>query len=70
MRLGEYDTSHPGKDCTTVEAGGEDCNDGTVTIPIEESIPHPEYNIKGKQSRNDIALIRMKQSAPFTGMLL
>ncbi|KOB68749.1 Prophenol oxidase activating enzyme 3 [Operophtera brumata] len=71
VRLGEYDTSHVGKDCAVVEAGGEDCNDGIVTIGIEESIPHSDYNKNGQNSknRNDIALIRLAQSAPFTDFI-
>lgn len=67
VRLAEYDTTNPGKDCAEVEAGGIDCTDGTITIPIEKTIPHPQYNPGQAQNRNDIALIRLAQMADFTG---
>lgn len=71
VRLGEFDTSTDGLDCVDVEGGGSDCNEGTITIPIEEIIVHPEYE-RGHNSsklnvKHNIALIRLKESAPFTG---
>lgn len=66
VRLGEYDKTHEGPDCMPVEAGGEDCTEGVVSIPIEKTIPHPEYNINGKW--HDIGLIRLNRLAPYTGM--
>lgn len=70
VRLGEYDTKNDGRDCTPVEAGGEDCTDGIMIIPIERTIPHPDYSTNRKQSPNDIALIRLTQNAPFTGKIV
>ncbi|XP_065204434.1 venom protease-like [Planococcus citri] len=44
-------------------------NDGAapVEIPIEESIPHPDYN--SKQYINDIALLRLKNPVTFTSQI-
>ncbi|XP_075985901.1 phenoloxidase-activating enzyme-like [Anticarsia gemmatalis] len=69
VRLGEYDATHEGPDCTPVAGGGQDCNEGVTRIPIDKTIPHPEYNPASTQKRNDIALIRMRQSAPFTDFI-
>ncbi|CAB3225806.1 unnamed protein product [Arctia plantaginis] len=66
IRLGEYDKDHEGPDCKTSESGGVDCTDGTIRIPIEKAIPHPEYNPNSVSRRHDIALIRMNRLAPFT----
>lgn len=70
MRLSEYDTSNriDQRDCVTVLAGGRDCTDGAVVIPIEQTIPHPQYDPYDKKTRkNDIALVRLKDPAPYTG---
>ncbi|XP_063833966.1 phenoloxidase-activating enzyme-like [Ostrinia nubilalis] len=67
VRLGEYDSSHTGPDCILVEGGGEDCTEGIVVLPIEKSIPHPEYNPITK--RNDIGLIRTQRAAPYTDFI-
>ncbi|XP_052749534.1 phenoloxidase-activating enzyme-like [Galleria mellonella] len=67
IRLGEYDTSNDGSDCVATEGGGEDCSDPPVIIPIERSIPHPQYDPTTR--KNDIALIRMRQNAPFTDFI-
>ncbi|XP_075985902.1 phenoloxidase-activating enzyme-like [Anticarsia gemmatalis] len=69
VRLGEYDTSNEGPDCVIVEADGEDCTEGITRIPIERTIPHPEYNPVSPLKRHDIALIRMKQMAPYTDFI-
>lgn len=66
IRLGDYKTSNEGADCTTVEGGRNECTDAAVTIPIETTIPHPNYNAKDRT--NDIALIRMIRNAPYTGL--
>ncbi|CAB3225796.1 unnamed protein product [Arctia plantaginis] len=67
IRLGDYKVSNEGADCTAVEGGREECSDGAITIPIETTIPHPNYNSKDRS--NDIALIRMIQNAPFTDFI-
>lgn len=69
IRLGEYDTANSGPDCVVVEAGGTDCTEDIVVIPIEQIIPHPEYNPVSPQRKNDIALIRMSQMAPYTDFI-
>ncbi|CAB3240506.1 unnamed protein product [Arctia plantaginis] len=66
IRLGEYDTGHEGPDCMITEEGGEDCSQGVTRIPIDRTIPHPQYNPAHPQKRNDIGLIRMAQMAPYT----
>ncbi|XP_059050731.1 phenoloxidase-activating enzyme-like [Achroia grisella] len=67
VRLGEYDTSNNGRDCVAAPNGGEDCADPIVTIPIEDTIPHPEYDAITR--KNDIALIRLEQNAPYTDFI-
>ncbi|XP_063897067.1 phenoloxidase-activating enzyme [Helicoverpa armigera] len=69
VRLGEYDISHEGADCAPVEAGGEDCTEGVTRIEIEKVIPHPQYNPVSALKRNDIALLRLKENAPFTDFI-
>lgn len=69
VRLGEYDISHDGPDCAAVEAGGEDCTDGVTRILIEKIIPHPDYNPVSSLKRNDIALLRLKETAQFTDFI-
>ncbi|XP_060807688.1 phenoloxidase-activating enzyme-like [Amyelois transitella] len=67
IRLGEYDTSNEGRDCTVDFADDLDCNEPTVTIPIEETIVHPQYDLITKS--NDIGLVRMRDNAPFTDFI-
>lgn len=69
VRLGEYDITHDGPDCAAVEGGGQDCTDGIIKIPIEQIIPHCDYNPRDKLKRDDIALIRMMRAAPFTDFI-
>ncbi|XP_047519408.1 phenoloxidase-activating enzyme-like isoform X1 [Pieris napi] len=69
VRLGEYDVSFSGRDCVQVEGGGTDCTDPVVTIPIERTIPHKDYNPSAKLRRNDIALLRLAQMAPYTDFI-
>lgn len=65
VRLGEYDTNNPGKDCMEVEANGVDCTDGDINIEISKLIPHEEYTALSR--KNDIGLIKLATWAPFTG---
>lgn len=67
VRLGEYDISNSGPDCVEVEGGGMDCTSGAMIVPIEEIIPHPNYDPNNRLRRNDIALIRLNQMVPYTG---
>nr|XP_053620436.1 phenoloxidase-activating enzyme-like [Plodia interpunctella] len=64
IRLGEFDIRNDTMDCMGNSEEELECNDPTVTIPIERVISHPSYNIETKQ--HDIALIKMKSNAPFT----
>ncbi|KAJ8708469.1 hypothetical protein PYW07_010594 [Mythimna separata] len=67
VRLGDYDYNHEGPDC--VAGTNEDCNDGAVSIEIESTIPHPKYAYPHPSKWNDIGLIRMKKTAPFTDFI-
>ncbi|KAJ8708812.1 hypothetical protein PYW08_010194 [Mythimna loreyi] len=67
VRLGEFDTSNDGKDCVAAAGGGEDCTDGAISFNIEKIIPHPKYGQTAK--RNDIGLIRIQGTAPYTDFI-
>ncbi|XP_059044974.1 phenoloxidase-activating enzyme-like [Achroia grisella] len=67
VRLGEYNTTNNGKDCVEVEGGGIDCTDPVVIIEIKRYIHHPQYMFY--ESKNDIALIQLKKSAPYTDFI-
>ncbi|CAK1589515.1 unnamed protein product [Parnassius mnemosyne] len=69
VRLGEYDITNPGPDCVEVEGGGNDCTAGVLILPIEHLIPHPNYSPGSRLRRNDIALIRISQTAPYTDFI-
>ncbi|XP_050676263.1 phenoloxidase-activating enzyme-like isoform X2 [Leptidea sinapis] len=66
VRLGEYDVSHDGPDCVDADGGGTDCTDGAMVIAIEKVIPHQLYDPNAKLRRNDIALLRLAEMAPYT----
>lgn len=72
VRLGEYDNANKlgEKDCLTTKGGENDCNKGAIAIPIEKLIPHPDYDSSDRNSRHDIALLRMTRSAPFSRKLI
>lgn len=65
--MGDYDISSSGKDCVPVAGGGNYCTEGEQVIPIEEIIPHIGYDPQSPLRRHDIALIRLKELAPYTG---
>lgn len=67
VRLGEYNILNAGIDCTTVEGDGKTCTDGHISIEIESIYPYYEYKLSGKY--HDIALIRLKHSAPYTDFI-
>ncbi|XP_046972543.1 phenoloxidase-activating enzyme-like [Vanessa cardui] len=69
VRLGEYDTGNDGIDCVEVEGGGQDCNEPLVIIPIEKVIPHKDYDPDSPLKRHDIALLRLKDEAPYTDFI-
>ncbi|XP_047539123.1 phenoloxidase-activating enzyme-like [Vanessa atalanta] len=66
VRLGEYNTTNNGPDCVEVEGDGLDCTSGAISIPIAETIIHPQYNTdKIVIQANDIALIKLEKLAPY-----
>lgn len=69
VRLGEYNTTNPGRDCVSVSAGGTDCTDPLVKIGIEKTIPHPDYQPYHFLRKHDIGLIRLQSIAPFTDFI-
>ncbi|CAH2098442.1 unnamed protein product [Euphydryas editha] len=69
VRLGEYDTSHDGPDCVEADGGDKDCTDGHIALPIEKIIPHKDYNPESSLKRHDIALIRLKDEAPYNDFI-
>ncbi|XP_058056100.1 uncharacterized protein LOC131207501 [Anopheles bellator] len=67
VRLREYNV-HTDPDCV-VENNLKDCSDNKLDLPPKQIIPHPEYNPESSHQRNDIALIRIDQTPPFTDFL-
>jgi secreted trypsin-like serine protease len=64
VRLGEWDLSTV-RDCDITD-GDEDCIDVPVQdIPIEATIPNPDYNIADRSVKNDIALIRLSRQCDY-----
>jgi hypothetical protein len=61
--LAEYNTRTFPYDCD-----GSDCVENVLMHP-DKIIVHPEYH-KDKTNRNDIALLRLSQSAPNNGKLV
>ncbi|XP_055525728.1 CLIP domain-containing serine protease B9-like isoform X2 [Wyeomyia smithii] len=62
VRLGEYDTTTE-IDC--IEQDNERiCADPPLDVPIEEKLPHPEYNETTKL--NDIALLRLNRDIRYS----
>lgn len=69
VRLGEHDITNEGRDCQVPPGGGEDCNDGAQSIAIEEIVAHPNYNPSSSLKRDDIALVRLRTTAPYTDFI-
>ncbi|KAF9824800.1 hypothetical protein SFRURICE_019847 [Spodoptera frugiperda] len=61
--------AHCGPDCKLAEGGGQDCTDGVTRVPIEKIIPHPNYSFSANDKRNDIALIKLKELAPYSDFI-
>lgn len=66
VRLGEYDTEKD-PDCVEVFRGRQDCAPPPVNVPIEELIPHEQYNPNDRNQYHDIALLRLKLDVEYTG---
>lgn len=60
VRLGEWDLRQQ-NDCE-----GNVCADAAIDIPVEQLIPHEDYQSTSKRQENDIALIRLWQSVKST----
>ncbi|XP_050078740.1 transmembrane protease serine 9-like [Anopheles maculipalpis] len=67
VRLGEWDTS-TAQDC---EGLGEDvdCSPPPIDVPIESKIPHPEYVPTSTEQYNDIALLRLSATVPYSDFI-
>ncbi|KAL1506477.1 hypothetical protein ABEB36_005837 [Hypothenemus hampei] len=63
VRLGEYDTSSPNRDCFT-RNGVEYCNQEEINAKIEQLIPHPKYSESTRY--HDIGLIRLNRNIPYS----
>ena len=63
--LGEYNTQTD-PDCIPDGEYSEICNDKMVRIPIEEAIPHEQYNPSRNGQRFDIALLRLSRPVKFS----
>lgn len=47
--------------------GRQDCAPPPVNVPIEELIPHEQYNPNDRNQYHDIALLRLKLDVEYTG---
>lgn len=59
VRMGEYDRSTD-PDCKTVDENQQECNPPAEDVPIDKTIPHPQYNIP--RYANDVGLIKLSRS--------
>lgn len=65
IRLGEYDTT---TDIDCIELDEERiCADPPIDVPVEEKLPHPDYNELSKL--NDIALLRLNRDILYTDFI-
>lgn len=65
MRLGEWDTAQDvDTDDSFIE--GPVSNNPPLDVPIEEKIPHEQYDPQAPNQHNDIALLRLSQDVTFT----
>ncbi|XP_026315081.1 CLIP domain-containing serine protease 2-like isoform X2 [Hyposmocoma kahamanoa] len=60
VRLGEWNTS------STNDCLADDCAGPVQDIPVEQIIPHEDYDPKDANQHNDIALLRLAQNARIT----
>lgn len=68
IRFGEWDTETGPTDCVKIKVKNyskETCNEPPIDLEPEEIIPHPGFTTTALQ--NDIALIRVKGTIPYTG---
>lgn len=60
VRLGEWDTGSD-QDCDE-----NNCSEPVVDVPVVDRIPHENYVPTSRAQENDIALLRLGRSVPFT----
>jgi len=65
VRLGEWDTGSD-VDCDNSYEGETLCNEAPVDVPIEQKIPHEQYDPQGANQHNDIALLRLSRDVTYT----
>lgn len=65
VRLGEYDTLTE-NDCVEEVDDTITCNNGSVSIPIQEFVVHNAFK-RGQYPKNDIALLRLARLVTFNG---
>lgn len=65
VRLGEWDTSTD-VDCDDSFVNERVCNEAPIDIPIEQKIPHENYDPNAPNQHNDIALLRLAQYVPYS----
>lgn len=65
VRLGEWDTN-TNPDCEVDVRGMKDCAPPHLDVPVERTIPHPDYIPASKNQVNDIALLRLAQQVEYT----
>ncbi|XP_041971606.1 phenoloxidase-activating enzyme-like [Aricia agestis] len=64
VRLGDFNKTNTGPDC--ISTGGVTyCNEGAVSISIEEYIPHPMFESPNFHG-NDIAILKLAKAVPYT----
>lgn len=68
VRLGEYDLTKE-EDCIQELNGNLDCADPPVDIPIQEIIPHPQYNPTNPSKHHDIAILKLARRVNFTDFI-
>ncbi|XP_017040017.1 spaetzle-processing enzyme [Drosophila ficusphila] len=65
VRLGEWDT-RTDPDCAVQMNGKRICAPNHIDIEVEKHIIHEQYTPNSVDQRNDIALLRLKQSVTYT----
>lgn len=65
VRLGEWDTATD-TDCDEKFIDGVVCNAPPLDVPIEQLIPHENYDPQAANQHNDIALLRLAQRVTYT----
>lgn len=64
VRLGEWDIRQE-VDCVKLQ-GFDFCNEAPQNFDIEETVIHPDYNIRSANRYGDIALIRVNRDIKYS----